>query len=390
MPPLDAPPPADEEIDGPPLAPPPLPAEDEATRRAAGRSFPCLGCGADLEFDPRAQAPKCPYCGHVAALETGGAPVAERDLATALDKAAQKRHAPDSGTPLHEVSCGACGAVVQFAGALTATACPYCSQPIQREGVHDSTQRLPVDGVIPFQVEDAKARANLGAWTASRWFLPSELKKSGIAAAFQGVYLPFFTFDALTANSYSGLRGDHYTVTVGSGKNRRTIRRTRWRPAAGSFRRFFDDTLECAGSGLPEKQMSALEPWPLKGCQPFRAEFLAGFFARTYERPLADCFSGAKKRMEAAIEADVRSRIGGDVQRIFSLSTGWSALSYKHLLLPVWMASYRFREKNYRIVVNAATGEVQGERPWSAAKIAALVVGILAVVAAIVLVAQSR
>ena len=169
-----------------------------------------------------------------------------------------------------------------------------------------------------------------------------------------------------------------------------TLGMTRWLPAAGSFRRFFDDTLECAGSGRPGEQMSALEPWPLKGCQPFRAEFLAGFFARTYERPLADCFAGAKKHMEAAIESDVRSRIGGHVQQISSLTTGWSALSYKHLLLPVWMASYRFGAKSYRVVVNAATGEVQGERPWSAAKIAALVVGVLAVVAAIVLCAQSR
>ncbi len=388
MAPLDAPPPADDEIEGTLLAPPPLPAEDEATRRAQGRSFPCLGCGADLTFDPKAQAQKCPFCGYVAAIEGGDAKVHENDLAAALEKSATRRAEVAKTSDLHEVRCAACGAEVQFSGALTATHCPYCGQPIQRDGVHEATQRLAVDGVVPFQIDTGKAKGELAQWTASRWFLPGPLKKQGIAAAFQGVYLPFFTFDALTANSYAGMRGDHYYVTVGSGKNRRTVRHTRWRPAAGSFRRFFDDTLECAGSGLPEKQLSALEPWPLAQCKSYRPEFLAGFLARTYERPLGDCFKQAKGRMEAAIEQDVRQRIGGDVQRVLSLQTGWSALSYKHLLLPVWMTSYRWHEKSYRIVVNAATGEVQGERPWSAAKIALLVVAILAVVAGIALFAQ--
>lgn len=387
-PPFDPPPPADDEIAGPPVTPPPLPEEDDATRQAKGRAFPCPGCGADLLFDPGAQAPKCPHCGSVATLAAGNRPVAENDLAQALEKSAARRTEVAKAQDLHEARCDGCGATVQFTGALTALRCPYCSQPITREGVHDSTQRLPVDGVVPFQVDDTKARGELAKWIASRWFLPGELKRTGIAAAFQGVYLPFFTFDALTANRYSGMRGDHYYVTVGSGKNRRTVRRTRWWPAGGSFRRFFDDVLECAGAGLPDEKLSALAPWPLAQLQPFRAEYLAGFLARTYEKPLPDCFKRAKQQIEAELDADVRRRIGGDVQRVFSIDTAWSALTYKHLLLPVWMASYAWSGKSYRIVVNAATGEVQGERPWSVARITLLVVAIAALIAIVVLVAQ--
>jgi len=383
---LDSAPAPGEEVSGTAVAPPPLPAEDDATRRAQGRSFPCLGCGADLAFDPAAQAPKCPFCGHVAALDAGSATVSENDLAAALEKAAARRTEKVLGLEVHEVRCGACGAGVQFTGPLTAQLCPYCGQPIQRDGVHEAKERLAVDAVVPFQVDAAKAQAELERWTASRWFLPGALKRAGIAAAFQGVYLPFFTFDALTANSYVGMRGDHYYVTVGSGKNRRTVRHTRWSHRSGSFRRFFDDQLECAGSGLPDEKLAALEPWPLKQGKPWRPEYLAGFLARTWERPLADCFHRAKLAMEQELDRDVRARIGGDVQRVFSIETGWSALTYKHVLLPVWMASYRWSEKSYRIVVNAATGEVQGERPWSAWKIAAFVLAIAAVVAVVALV----
>ncbi|MBM4015655.1 MAG: hypothetical protein FJ293_11920 [Planctomycetes bacterium] len=379
-----------DEVVGPPITPPPLPAEDDATRKAAGRTFPCQACGADLAFDPAAQAPKCPYCGHVAAVGGSARPVSENSLEAALDKAAERRAEVGKHDDLHEVRCSGCGANVQFVGALTAQRCPYCSQPIAREGVHDATQRLPVDGVVPFRIDGARAGAELQRWVASRWFLPGPLKRDGISAAFQGVYLPFFTFDALTANRYTGMRGEHYWVTVGSGKNRTRVRRTRWWPAAGSFRRFFDDQLECAGAGLPDARMRELEPWPLAQVQPWRPEYLAGFLARTYERPLPDCFKSAKKQIEAELDADVRRRIGGDEQRVLSLSTDWSALTYKHLLLPVFLASYRWREKDYRLVVNAATGEVQGERPWSVGRIAALIVLVLAAAAGVVFVLQRR
>lgn len=88
--------------------------------------------------------------------------------------------------------------------------------------------------------------------------------------------------------------------------------------------------------------------------------------------------------MESGIESEVRRRIGGDTQRVFSIDTDWSALTYKHVLLPVWMATYRWNQKTYRVVVNAATGEVQGERPWSWLKITLFVLAILCVVLTIV------
>src|SRR4029434_9588673 len=113
--------------------------------------------------------------------------------------------------------------------------------------------------------------------------------------------------------------------------------------------------IESAGSGLPEKQMDALEPRPLKGLQPYSPQFLSGFLARTYVRTLERCFRAARGHMEAELEADVRGRIGGDEQRVLSIDTHWSALTYKHVLLPVWLATYKWKEKPFRVVVNAAT-----------------------------------
>ena len=56
-------------------------------------------------------------------------------------------------------------------------------------------------------------------------------------------------------------------------------------------------------------------------------------------------------------------------------------VTFKHVLLPGWLAAYKYRGQSYRFVVNGQTGKVQGERPWSWVKItiavilAAIVIG---------------
>ena len=74
--------------------------------------------------------------------------------------------------------------------------------------------------------------------------------------------------------------------------------------------------------------------------------------------------------MNRVIERDVRRDIGGDQQRIGELGTEVGRLTFKHVLLPVWLAAYRYRGRSFRFVVNGRTGTVEGERPWSAVKIA--------------------
>ena len=368
-----------------------MPADSAGSTQAAGgpadrdrpRTFPCEGCGADLEFNVGAQSLKCPYCGFVKPLEfDADAEVAEQDFGATLERiAAQRDEDRRDGQGLSEVRCDSCGATVRFAGTLTSSACAYCGVPLQLDSVHDAPHRVPVDGVLPFLIDREKTRANLGEWVRSRWFAPNDFKACGAQGRFNGVYLPYWTFDSLTVTHYTGQRGEHYWVTVGTGKNRRRARRTRWYSESASFQRFFDDILVVAASGLPDKRVAALEPWPLNRCVPFSQQVLAGFLARTYDVPLDDGFAGARCRIDEALEAEVRDRIGGDVQRIQSIATRYLAVTYKHLLLPVWMLAYRYRDRSYQVVVNAGTGEVQGDRPYSWVKIALTALAAMIVVA---------
>jgi hypothetical protein len=142
--------------------------------------------------------------------------------------------------------------------------------------------------------------------------------------------------------------------------------------------RFFDDVLVLASRSLPKRYTDALEPWDLSGLMPYQPEFLAGFRAEAYQVELEAGFTEARAKMDRQIERDVRFDIGGDRQRIHSIDTALSDVTFKHVLLPVWMAAYKYQGKSYRFVVNGQSGRVQGERPWSAWKIAvAVILGLL-------------
>ena len=351
------------------------------------RIFPCEGCGADLEFNIGQQEMKCPYCGYQKEIELpDGAKIEEQDFSRMLARMRElHEHGRHDEEGQKEIRCNACGGTVVFVGSLTSSECPYCGSPIQLQDVHDAEHRVPVDAVLPFLVEKDKARSNLGAWIKSRWFAPNEFLKRGVDGKFNGVYLPYWTYDTLTANRYTGERGEHYWVTQhytdNEGKSKtRQVRKTRWWPASGNFQRFFDDVLVPATKGLRHDIMIKLEPWPLGKCVVFNQQMLAGYLARTYEIELDAGFQEARERIDTAIRTDVRQRIGGDEQRIHSVNTHYGALTFKHLLLPLWLLAYRYKEKTFQVFVNAATGEVQGERPYSWVKIT---LAILAGVAAI-------
>ena len=73
--------------------------------------------------------------------------------------------------------------------------------------------------------------------------------------------------------------------------------------------------------------------------------------------------------MQPVIEDSIKRDIGGDVQQIHSIHTDYQDITFKHILLPLWISAYKYNDKTYRFTVNARTGEVQGERPYSGWKI---------------------
>jgi hypothetical protein len=271
--------------------------------------------------------------------------------------------------------------------------------PLLRRGAVETLahELIAPEAVLPFAFDRGAARDKFAAWLGSRWFAPSDLKALAAEDGVRGVYVPFWTFDCFTRTFYVGARGDYYYVTVtdtvlvnGRPQMRtRKVRHTRWTAASGRVERAFDDVLVPAVTSLPAEALAKLEPWDLARLEPYRAEFVAGFLATRYEVDLAHGFEAGQALMREVIRGDCRSDIGGDEQRVDSMKTAWSAITFKHVLLPVWSAAYAYRKKTWRVLVNARTGEVVGERPYSFWKIAGLVALIAALVGSAILIANA-
>ncbi|MEM9064089.1 MAG: hypothetical protein AAGB51_01210 [Planctomycetota bacterium] len=349
------------------------------TEVARVKQFPCAQCGAKLQFSPGRSSLKCPYCTHETAVPDSGEGVEELDFYEYLGLLERQGESHETTSAL----CRGCGAQTELPPNLDAFSCPYCDQAI----VAEPTKRrlLRPRSVLPFRIERKEARELFRSWIKRLWFAPNALKKAHkLNSKLNGLYIPYWTYDAYTDSRYTGMRGEHYyvteryTVTVNGKRETRTrrVRKTRWWPASGRVEVPFDDVLVLASHATPKALTEALEPWDLAELKPYSEEYLAGFIAQRYEVDLAEGFEGAKQKMDPGIRAAVRRDIGGDAQRILSLQVGYEDVTFKHVLLPVWISAYRYKRKVYRFVINARTGEVRGERPWSIWKIAFAVLGV--------------
>ncbi|MCC8189913.1 MAG: primosomal protein N' (replication factor Y) - superfamily II helicase, partial [Planctomycetes bacterium] len=335
---------------------------------------------------------RCPYCGNENDIPLGedDAYLKANDFLAALAAENEAQAEATVAPEAEAVHCGNCGADTTVSPDRTADRCPYCASPLSKQNGY--AFKLNVQAVLPFAITAEQALAIYRKWLASRWFAPNDFtRRATRGEAMNGIYMPYWTYDAATRTWYTGQRGDAYFTTrmVRVNRNGRfvnepqQVRQIRWRPASGEVTVDFDDVLVPASQSLPSHLQHGLEPWQLRNLKPFRQEFLSGFITETYQIPLRDGFEHAKGRMEPEIDAAIRRDIGGDEQRITSKRSEYSGIAFKHILLPVWLSAYRYSGTTYRFMINAQTGEVSGDRPWSIWKIAAAVVAGLALLAAV-------
>ena len=342
--------------------------------------FPCDTCGSDLRYDPASAELKCDHCGNVEKIGTvwtKARTIAELDLNSGLASTLDTAEMEETRVS----QCPNCAAQVEFDSTTQAAECPFCATPVVVDtGVH---RHIKPRAVLPFALDEQTARGAMKDWLGSLWFAPNGLQAyARKGRQMEGIYVPYWTYDAQSDTRYTGERGTVYyeTRTVMRDGKRTQVRvaKVRWRHASGRVARFFDDVLVLGSRSLPKRFTDALEPWDLAALEPYAPEYLAGFRAEGYTVALDEGYAEAQEKMDAMIRRDIKFDIGGDRQRIHSMDVDLSRMTFKHILLPVWLAAYKYRGKSYRFVVNGRTGRVQGERPYSAIKITfAVIAGLI-------------
>ena len=337
--------------------------------------YRCPRCGATTKYDVAAGGVACEHCGYtaaVAAAAVGQAAAQDEFTLTALRQGAQTPSAATGGAEAQEgwgvarkeMHCNACGADLALApGALTVT-CPFCAsnQVTVRDAADD---QLRPRFLIPFKIQpdDTKARARV--WLGQGWYHPDELSRSALLEHFSGVYLPFWTFDARIVAAWRAEVGyEHQERYYDSGdKSWKTRTVIRWRWEDGRVTVTVDDLPVAGTSRVSGRLLERLQPFDLAGLVAYNPDFLAGWQAQAYDVPLPQAWETGKASMRERAKQACRADIHSGHVRNFSMTADFADEAWRYVLLPVYVAAYRFEGKVFQVMVNGQSGTVAGQKP---------------------------
>jgi hypothetical protein len=285
------------------------------------------------------------------------------------------------------VQCQSCRAIMVYDAARVGQNCEFCGSPAL-VAYEEIKSPIRPEGVLPFRIDRSRVRDDIRKWWRSKWLAPGRLARAALVDTVRSLYIPYWTFDAKVHCPWEADAGHYYYVNVEGrdSQGRRVVRqerRTRWEHAAGVVDHAFDDEPVPGTQGLPLDLLRQVEPFPTQDLLPYDTAFLSGHVVEHYKVVLLEAANQSIAQMHAKLEQLCASQIPGDTYRNLQIRPDYSARTFKHVLVPVWLLSYDYGARAFQVIVNGSTGRIAGRYPYSIWKIVLLVT--LAVVALIIL-----
>lgn len=348
--------------------------------------YNCPNCGSpSVKFDVNVQGLLCDHCGYTKELIPQSDQVREHPLHL---EGSLMRQSEDLEMEVKVFHCKNCGSETSHPEDQVRLTCAFCGSENVNETATETRIIKPI-GLIPFKVTQKKATQSYKEWLGKGIFTPNKLKESAQVKNIRGVYLPFWTFDAYTHSKWKAQSGYYYYETQyytdGEGKRQsRQVQKVRWVPSSGTFDHFFDDVTVVASHGVPDKMVQKILPFHQEEVSNFDNHYLLGWETELYQKDIKSGYRTADKMMDDRLYQLCASKVPGDTHRFLKVDTHKEGLTFKHMLYPVWIAAYTFKEKTFQFLVNGQTGEVAGKKPKAAWKIALAVLAGLVVGGAVV------
>ncbi len=344
----------------------------------------CPACGGTLDFDPKTGELMCTYCNAIVDIEDDAKERA-RELDFNMAENAENR---DWGAEKRAVICKNCGAETIYDAEAVSGECPYCGSNQVMEAGGENI--MAPGGVCPFTVTKESAAGSFLSWIKKRIFCPSAAKKAAKAGHMHGIYLPYWTFDAKTHTFYTARYGKERVVRRGKNETKIVID---WYHTRGSYNKFINDELVCATTNHDRAMLRGIEPFDTENNLVYKPEYIAGFASERYSLGLRDAWEKAKVEIERGIDSDVENKVRNEHNTTHvdsvRISVSYGNMTYKYLLLPIWLSTYTYKGKVYKFMVNGRTGRVSGKYPISPLRVAIAVLLGLCVVGLFVWLAAS-
>ena len=337
----------------------------------------CPQCGGVMDFDPGSGHLRCPYCEYEEEIKVKkDAPATAEELDF---RSAEFTANKDWGVATKTILCKACGAESIYDTMQTSAVCPFCGSNQVMEANTEDT--IAPGGVVPFQITDKKASELFHTWIGRKWFCPKLAKESAKPDRFNGIYLPYWTFDTQTFSTYTGQYGIDHTK---KDKNGNSHTETEWHNTTGTYNEFIDDELVLASTKHDMSILRRIEPFDTAKNKAYTPEYLAGFVAERYSTGLNDAWAFATKSINEKLKRHVSDKIvrdnHADRSRNVSLNTRFNDITYKYLLLPIWISNFKYNDTVYQFMVNGQTGKISGKTPVSKPKVILTVAGIVLII----------
>jgi len=337
----------------------PIPEKEDT---AAPKTFNCPQCGATTRFDVSAGGVSCEHCEYTRHLQSERAGESAAEFEFTLDTL--KKAERGWGMDRRVLHCDNCGAdLIVSKVALTST-CLFCASNKVNVCVAPSEHLRP-RFLVPFKIKSDTTRERAKEWLGKGWFHPGELSASSILESFSGIYLSFWTFDARISSVWKAEVGHehqerYYDHNDGEWKTRTKIE---WRWESGSVTISISDLIVPGNSHISRLILERLYPFHMSELVVYAPDYLAGWQAQGYDIILPDAWDEGKAIMRDNAKSACHDDISSSHVRNFSMTANFGDESWRYVLLPVYLAAYKFENKVYQLMVNGQTGTVAGQKP---------------------------
>lgn len=328
------------------------------------REFECPNCGSAIAYDVSAGGVACEYCGYTAPVQSVhlGRNAAEFEFTLETISHAERGW----GEQRQVLHCDSCGAELSIPqGSLTAT-CPYCASN-QVNVTTCMEEDLRPRFLIPFQITPERSKSLVRDWLGKGWFHPNELSANIVLSRLSGIYLPFWTFDTRVRANWRAQVGYEKTVRHYNASQKRWETRTQivWRWEEGTVTLDIDDFLLTGSSPrrISHHILNRTYPYDMSGLMAYDPGYLAGWQAQAYETTLTEAWDSSKIMIREEARKACYQDIPSSHIRNFSMRADFEDESWRYILLPVYLAAYRFEGQPYQVLVNGQTGSIAGQKP---------------------------
>jgi hypothetical protein len=239
---------------------------------------------------------------------------------------------------------------------VTATFCVYCgSTAILKQKIDNG---FYPNLIIPFKnkKDDAIEAFKI---VVKKPLTPSKFKNPENIQKITGIYIPFWAYDVETNGNVSF----HCTDVRSWSDNNYHYTETSTYSCEVSEHLEFNKVLADGSSRFPDDLMDSLEPFDYNDLIEYNHAYLSGFFAEKYDIDENVSFGRAKQRsMNTSIEM-AKEATRHETKVVTGNNLDITNKKCYYIMLPVWMVTVKYNNKDYIFAMNGDTGKIVGNIP---------------------------